>query len=311
MLWLLVMVLVAVAALAVVWLIGERGHIMLPSTRSAIRQAKNGGHRGSSIRAVHGYVYARWPFQYIEFCINNLLPHMPVRFKRWWADRYHGKVLTTELACEIIRLDHDIVRTDLDQIIPYPMARDIVLNSSPGVTLLECPCRHAREDPCHPTEVCMIVGGGEFILEHHPGRSRRVTQQEALDLLRAEHKRGHVHTAYFKDACNDRFYAICNCCSCCCGGLEAMVEHGVPMVASSGYVARIDEAACIACGDCESACPFHAISVNEKSTVSWEKCMGCGVCAGRCEMGAIALLLDERKGMPLDVRTIGVPAPAG
>jgi ferredoxin len=154
----------------------------------------------------------------------------------------------------------------------------------------------------------MIVGGGDFVLDHHPNRSRRVSQQEALDLLQAEHDRGHVHTAYFKDVCNDRFYAICNCCSCCCGGLEAMMKHGVPMVASSGYVAQVDETACIACGDCEEACPFGAITVNGKSTVDWGKCMGCGVCEGRCEMDAVALVLDEKKGVPLDVRQIAVPA---
>ena len=311
MLWLLVIVSVPVATLATLWLIGERGHAILPSTRAAIGQARTSGTPKAILKAIHGYVYARWPYQYIKFCINTLLPHMSTGFKRWWADHYHGKVLPTELACEIVRLDHDIKRTDLDQIIPYSTARDIVLASSPGVTLLECPCRHARENPCHPTDVCMIVGGGDFVLEHHPGRSRRVTQQEALDLLRAEHERGHVHTAYFKDACDDRFYAICNCCSCCCGGLEAMVEHGVPMVASSGYVAQVDESVCIGCGDCEAACPFRAISVNGKSTVHWEKCMGCGVCVGRCEMDAVVLVLDERKGVPLDVRTVGVPAPVG
>ncbi|NNG16106.1 MAG: 4Fe-4S binding protein, partial [Gemmatimonadales bacterium] len=40
--------------------------------------------------------------------------------------------------------------------------------------------------------------------------------------------------------------------------------------------------------------------------VTWESCMGCGVCEGQCETGAIALVLDERKGIPLDVREIGV-----
>jgi ferredoxin len=30
--------------------------------------------------------------------------------------------------------------------------------------------------------------------------------------------------------------------------------------------------------------------------------MGCGVCEGQCTTGAISLLRDERKGMPMDVR---------
>jgi len=268
-----------------------------------------GSRRGGVLNALHGYVYGRWPYQYIDFCVHKLLPRMrSPRLKQWWADHYHGKVLPTELACAIIKLDHDIKRTDLEQVIPYPIARDILLSGSPKVTLLECPCRHARENPCQPTQVCMVVGGGDFTLEHLPQRSRRVTQDEALAVLHAEHERGHVHTAYFKDACDHKFYAICNCCSCCCGGLEAMVKHDVPMVASSGFVAEVDELGCIACGDCEAACPFEAVKLNGRAQVIWAKCMGCGVCEGLCETGAMTLVRDERKGIPLDVREIGVPA---
>lgn len=315
MLWLLLIPAILLLVLATFWLVGERGHLMLPSTRRAITRRwagggsskGTGGERGSVLTALHGYVYGRWCFQYIDFCINTLFPRVTSRrFKRWWADHYHGKALTTELACEIVKLDHDIKRTDLEQIIPYPTARDIVLKGSPNIVLFECPCRHARENPCQPTDVCMVVSDGSFTLEHHPERSRRVTQNEALALLQAEHERGHVHTAYFKDACDNKLYAICNCCSCCCGGLEAMVTHGVPMVAASGYVAEVDEGACIACGDCEEACPFGAISVNGTSSVDWVKCMGCGVCVGQCDTEGISLVRDEGKGVPLDVREIGV-----
>ncbi len=315
MLWLLLIPALLLLGLAALWLIGERGHLALPSTRAALRQQRSGNgsnpdstrRRRSLVTALHGYVYGRWCFQYIDFCINILFPRVTSeRFKRWWADHYHGKVLPTELACAIITLDHDIKRTDLEQIIPYPTARDIVLKASPTVTLMECPCRHAQEDPCQPTDVCMVMSGGDFTLEHHPGRSRRISRDEALALLHAEHERGHVHTAYFKDACDDKFYAICNCCACCCGGLQAMVKYGVPMVASSGYVAEVDEALCIACGNCEEACPFEAISVNGTSSVNWEKCMGCGVCVGQCDTEGITLVRDERKGLPLDVRAIGV-----
>ncbi|MGO9416315.1 MAG: 4Fe-4S binding protein [Syntrophobacteraceae bacterium] len=59
----------------------------------------------------------------------------------------------------------------------------------------------------------------------------------------------------------DRFYAICNCCKCCCCGIEWMVKYGSPMLASSGYVAPVDETLCAACGTCVDACPFEAPSV--------------------------------------------------
>ena len=127
MLWLLLIPLVLLAGIALLWLIGERGHLILPSTRAAISGSNGGGRKGGLINAIHGYVYGRWTFQYIKFCIEKLLPRMSPKLKLWWANHYHGKVLTTELACEVVKLNHDIKRTDLEQIIPYPKARDLVL----------------------------------------------------------------------------------------------------------------------------------------------------------------------------------------
>ena len=141
-------------------------------------------------------------------------------------------------------------------------------------------------------------------MEHHPKTSRRLSQAEAVELLEAEHERGHLHSAWFKDVLLGRFYAICNCCKCCCGGIEAMRKHGVPMVASSGYVAHVDEAACTTCGACEEACPFGAIRMNGTAALDWQACMGCGVCVDSCPSQALSLVRDEKKGMPLDVRLL-------
>jgi len=309
--WLLLIPGIPAFLLAAIWIVGERGHIVLPSTWAAIRGSKSdsrekGVSKTGILTKIHGYIYGRFVYQYISIAVNKILPHMSPGLKRWWADHYHGKVITTEHASAIITLDHDIKRTDLDKVIPYPTARDIVLHGPPRVVLLDCPCRQSRPDPCQPIDVCMIVGDGQFTLEHHPNRSRLVSQQEALEILAAEHERGHVHTAYFKDACDNKFYAICNCCSCCCGGIEAMMAHAVPMVASSGYVAEVDQKLCVECGECAEVCPFGALSVNGDSTVVWEKCMGCGVCTSKCATEAVSLVRDERKGMPLDVREIGL-----
>ena len=293
------------AMLAVVlglWLLGERGRILRPSTWQSIHSA--GVRRLFNGAALHSYVYGRWTNQYLNVCLNWIFPRLDESGKRWWRDRYHGKVLTQDQAEAIVTLDHNIAHRDLEQIIPYAMARDLVLNSPPDLIAYECGCRHARSNPCQPTQVCMVIGQPfvDFILEHNPDSSRRLTQAEAVELLRAEHDRGHLHSAWFKDACEDRFYVICNCCKCCCGGIEAMVKYGNPVLASSGYVAQVDADRCNSCGVCVEACPFGALSMDDVAAVAWEKCMGCGVCAGQCTSDGIALVRDERKGLPLDVR---------
>ena len=286
------------------WLYGERWRPLRPSTWKFMREA--GLWRQLNLSGLHGYVYGRWIKEYINILINHVIPRLRPRGRKWLAGHYHSKILTPELAKAIITHNHDIPLQNIEQIIPYPFARDLVLKGPPEVAVFQCGCRQIRQNPCQPIQVCMVIGQPfvDFIVEHHPYSSSRLTQTEALELLEAEHKRGHLHSAWFKDACLDRFYAICNCCKCCCGGIEAMVKYGAPTMVSSGYVAKVDEGSCTACGACEDTCAFEAIKMNGSAIVNWEKCMGCGVCGGQCPTEAIALIRDERKGIPMDVRQL-------
>jgi Pyruvate/2-oxoacid:ferredoxin oxidoreductase delta subunit len=285
----------------VFFVLGEKGRLHR-STWAFLRES------GAHLRTLHGYVYARWTQEYVNVLFRGAAsPFTPSRGEHWLAQRYHGKVLTHEYARSIISLDKPIERRNLEQIVPYPVARDLILQAPPDIVAHECVCRNAHATHCEPTQVCMVVGRpfADFFLEHHPDKSRRLNREEALQLLEAEHLRGHVHSAWFKDAMLNRFYAICNCCKCCCGGIHEMAERGVPIVASSGYVATIDDAACSQCGDCVEACPFHGMTQNGDGVVhDWERCLGCGVCEVKCTLGAITMVRDERKGVPLDVRLL-------
>ncbi len=287
-------------AVLVLWIVGERGRFLLPSTRRFFKEA------GLNLGALHGYVYGRWTRRYIHFLLNP--PVQPTaEMMRRLSDCYHGKVLTHEHAHAIVANDRNIPLQDLEQIVPYPVARNLVLNGPPDVAAYECACRHNKKKHCQPTQVCMVIGQPvvDFAVEHHPNTARRLTQAEAIELLRAEHERGHVHSAWFKDAMMDRFYAICNCCKCCCGGIEAMTKWGAPMMASSGYVAEVDPDTCDLCANCVETCPFQALSMNgDVLTRDWEKCMGCGACEATCPSESIKLVRDERKGIPLDVRAL-------
>lgn len=297
----LIVVGVVLVAVLGLWLFGERWRLMRRSSRLGLRE--NGLWRVLNGQAIHFYVYGRWTNQYLDVLIHRIFPRLDARGKQKWADHYHAKVLTLEQAEAIVRLDHDLNYPNAEQVIPYPIARDIVIKNPKAIAVYECVCRHAREDPCQPTQVCMIIGQPfvDFMLEHNPHSSRRLTQFEALELLRAEHERGHLHSAWFKDACLDRFYAICKCC---CADIEAMVKYGIPMLASSGYVAQVDSDRCTTCGACIEACPFGAISLNNTITIDRDRCMGCGVCQSQCAFEAVALVLAPDKGVPLDVRVL-------
>lgn len=120
-----------------------------------------------------------------------------------------------------------------------------------------------------------------------------------MSILRAEHERGHVHHAFFKDAMLGRFYAICNCCSCCCGAMQAH-RNGTPMLASSGFVATAQIDCCAGCGLCSDVCPFGALATEDGLVrIDEEKCMGCGVCVSKCAQGVLTLARMPEKGEPL------------
>ena len=284
---------------------------------------------------LHGYVYGRWPYLYIgigtgeHFLAKTIGPIIlliqeflaALNFMNGqpeanggttvpreetdltWAESYHGKVVPLASATRLVSIQENIQLKNLEKIIPYSKARDIILHNPDHIVALECPCRTSRQNPCLPLDVCLVVGDpfASFVEAHHPRRSRRITQSEAVEILKAENQRGHVHHAFFKDAMLSRFYAICNCCACCCGAMHAH-RNGTPMLAASGYISQVDADLCIGCGDCVEACQFGAISLNEFcAVVSGQDCMGCGICESICLQGAHTLLRDPSKGEPLEI----------
>lgn len=274
---------------------------------------------------LHGYLYARWPYLYIGVALGDrplsrvLAPFFlfissllsPVRDEPEdsglaWADSYHGKVVPLEEAKRLVAIKEDIEIKDLEKVIPYSRAKDIILKNPDRIAVLDCPCRTARENPCQPIDVCLIIGDPfvSFMLEHQPKKSRQISSQEAMEILEAEHKRGHVSHAFFKDAMLNRFYAICNCCSCCCGAFQAH-NSGTPMLMSSGYTASINPELCEGCGICVEFCQFDAIQLREGTAlVNSEACFGCGVCVDKCAQEAAKLILDPTKGEPLEILTL-------
>ncbi len=282
---------------------------------------------------LHGYAYSRWPYAYIGMAkgdrkipaiLKPLVAAVAWLFLRSaagpdravarqeFANRYHGKVVPPEAAAQLVTLDRPIELRNLEKIIPYTTAKDISLSKPDHIVALKCSCRTGAASPCLPLDVCLIIGEpfAGFILEHHPDSSRRISQAQAVEILEAEHERGHVHHAFFKDAMLGRFYAICNCCSCCCGAMQAN-RNGTPMLASSGYVVRRTAEACIACGQCVEACPFSALSLNEGALrIDESACMGCGVCVDRCSQNALALVREPAKGEPLILSELLADEPA-
>jgi len=295
------------------------------STINYFRSAK--AHGLPFLERLHGYIYGRWAYHYIGlagdkapwwrylwapliFIINRMTPFLPDKGskvgdpsqkKPTWSDTYHGKAMPLAEATKLVKLNRPVNTQVSEHVLPYTRAREIVLRNPEKIVLLDCPCRAGMKNPCLPLDVCILIGDpfGSFMLEHHPDKTREISVDEAVSILKAENARGHVSHAFFKDVMLGRFYAICNCCSCCCGAMKAQ-EMGIQMLCSSGYLAEVDTEKCVSCGICGKRCQFLAISFDDgKAVIDEDICMGCGLCIESCAKDALSLRLAPEKGEPL------------
>ena len=301
-----------------------------PSTRAYWNEFRKLPNR-NPLTWLHGYAYGRWPYVYIGVAkgdhplsrlftplvrlfttLHPTAPDAADTAKLSWADSYHGKVVPPDEARQLLRINRPVELRVPEKVIPYKAARDIVLKNPEKIALLDCPCRASMKNPCLPLDVCLIVGDpfASFVVEHMPDKARFITRERAVEVLRECHARGNVHHAFFKEAVLDRFYAICNCCSCCCGAMMAQ-RHGIPMLCSSGYFAKRDQDLCVGCGKCKEYCQFEAITIKDGKSRIGGSCMGCGVCVSKCPKRAIRLVRAPGKGEPLRVHDLmaerGIP----
>jgi ferredoxin len=297
--------------------------IICPSTRAFWEESRR-LQSHSFIDFLHGYFYSRWPYLYIGVASGEHWMAKVIKALAKWrsavfptnsgsnnektraAEKYHAKVLTNESARRLVMVEEDVRLENLEKIIPYRQARDLILTDPDHIVVIDCPCRSSRTNPCSPLQVCLIVGEpfAGFIIEHHPERARRIDQEETCDILRASHSRGHVHHAFFNEPMLNRFFGICNCCPCCCVAMQAM-RRGIPMIASSGYMSEVDVDLCVGCGDCLGSCPFGALRCKDEIVVvDGDGCMGCGVCVSVCEVGALSLIRDPTKSEPLEIEDL-------
>jgi len=222
---------------------------------------------------------------------------------------YHAKVMKFQDAVKLVTHKDDLRLSPPETVMPFKVARDVILKANDTVAVGTCPCRENVEKPCIPPtqQVCMFVGDpfASFIAEQNP-KYRKVSVDEAVNVLDFAHKKGFVHSAYFKKEAANRFVAICNCCSCCCLGIRMWNQLGgmVPILTASGYVAEVNDDCngCAACAD--KTCNFNAISMDEKkqkAVIDLAKCMGCGICVDVCPTKAIQLRRAHSTGATLDV----------
>lgn len=141
------------------------------------------------------------------------------------------------------------------------------LNDNDIFSVADCSCRTAREimgEGCgHLKEdICIQMGhAAEYYIR--TGRGRKITREEAFEIIKKAEENGLMHQIPNLDG-SGKTHAICNCCGCSCLSLRtAEMFKNVDMVRSN-YVSSVDKDKCVACGECVENCPVNALQLGQK-----------------------------------------------
>ncbi len=163
-----------------------------------------------------------------------------------------------------------------------------IIEKAQTISVTKCTCRLSSHKCDRKLEACLQVNrGAEYNIAR--GTGRKLSKEEALDLIREAEEDGLIHVVMNKQNV-DQF--ICNCCPCCCQTMPILIEHGTRVIEPSRFAAEVDETTCNSCETCLERCYFGAITIegDEAAKVDRKKCMGCGLCQVTCPSEAISMV---------------------
>lgn len=100
-----------------------------------------------------------------------------------------------------------------------------IIDASQSVSLGPCACRSVFKNCDNPIETEIIVGTGTNVFtEERPEEYRLISKEEAKGILLLSRQRHLIPTIV---RCRDSFYAICNCCPCCCVPMRLKNNYGI------------------------------------------------------------------------------------
>lgn len=171
-----------------------------------------------------------------------------------------------------------------------------VIRSASHIGLSRCYCRHKMEHvglACDaPQNICLTLNITAASLVRH-GHARAIDAVQALDALQQAWDHNLVQ---FGENVRRQVNFICNCCKCCCEGLQAAQRFAMHSpVLTTNFAATVNSEECRNCGQCAAVCPVEAIGSsgsgkNGHTQVAEELCLGCGVCVKACPGDAIRLV---------------------
>jgi len=100
-----------------------------------------------------------------------------------------------------------------------------IIDMAEGLALGPCTCRKVFKKCDGPIDAEIMLGMTRNVfIEERPEDYREIEADEAKRIIAMCHERGLIHALI---RCRDDFYAICNCCPCCCVPLRLKKLYGI------------------------------------------------------------------------------------
>lgn len=220
-----------------------------------------------------GYMYLLFPFApgFYEFLLTDddyveAHPEVAPQF-RDHSDTCEQSAATTPMGAGVMRvipiessLPAETKKISLERVSFY-------LETALGYyCALPCQCRRVRRLTGEGTGdledgMCLFIGlaAEPFIRQ---GRGKRLTKEEAYELVKTAEEKGCVHQ--ITTLLNGVTFAICNCNPTSCLALNNTQVYQTPNTSRSNYVAEVDKEKCVACGSCVEVCANNAVKMGQK-----------------------------------------------
>ncbi len=200
-----------------------------------------------------------------KFCRAH--PEIAYAFEQHATDSQKEHAMNTPMGGGIMRVIpvESAIPMNAEQIDNERVSTYIEKNAD-HLCALPCQCRRVRklmnEGSGDLDEgFCLFMGhcADMFI---RLGRGKKLTKEEAYELIRHVEEIGCVHQITTLE--NGNTFAICNCQPESCLALGMTQYYNTPQASQSNYVAEIDKEKCVACGQCVPTCANNAIQMGHK-----------------------------------------------